>query len=64
MSPSPKKVSRQANMVATLLGNSLAMMVKVAVRKHEFPMASMMRMMKLRVMNQVWSWNRRRERAL
>lgn len=41
-------------MVATLLGNSLAMMAKEAVRKAALPMASTMRMMKLSVMKGTW----------
>ena len=41
--PIPKNVSKQANMVATESGNSLAMMLKLAVRNPELPMASMIR---------------------
>ncbi len=37
----PKKVSRMANMEAMLLGNSLAIMEKLPVRKPELPHASM-----------------------
>ena len=38
--PMPKKVSRMANMVATLSGNSLAIMLKDPVRNPLFPQAS------------------------
>jgi hypothetical protein len=40
MSPSPKHVSRHANIVETLSGNSWAMIEKLEVRKQAFPMAS------------------------
>lgn len=40
------------NVVATLFGNSLAMMAKLAVRKAAFPMASTIRMTKDRPINE------------
>lgn len=49
--PSPKKVSSVAKVVPTELGNSLAMMAKLDVRKAAFPRASMILMTKASVMN-------------
>lgn len=42
------------NIVATLLGNSLAMIANDAVRKAALPIASTIRMTKLSVMNGMW----------
>ena len=39
--PMPKKVSRMANIVATLSGNSLAIILKDPVKNPAFPQASM-----------------------
>jgi hypothetical protein len=55
MSPTPKQVSKQANMVETLSGNSFAMIEKLAVKKQALPMASIERQTKLRAMNVVLS---------
>jgi len=55
MSPIPKQVSRQANIVETRSGNSWAMIEKLAVRKQALPMASMERTTKLMAMNDVLS---------
>ena len=50
MRPMPKNVSKLANIAPTFAGNSLAMMVKLEVRKAELPTASMILMTKLRAM--------------
>ena len=55
MRPMPKKVSKLANIAPTFAGNSLAMMVKLEVRKAELPTASMILMttFKISVFNQL-----------
>lgn len=58
--PKPKNVSSVANVVPTELGNSLAMIAKLDVRKAALPSASTMRIVKARVMNIVWSSTRSR----
>lgn len=60
INPSPKKVSRVAKEVPTLVGNSLAMIVKLAVKNAAFPSASIIRITNASVMNIVWPGTRSR----
>jgi len=47
--PKPKKVSKLANVMATLFGNSLAIMAKLAVKNAAFPIASIILIKKDRI---------------
>lgn len=51
--PSPKNVSREANVMLTLSGNSFAMIANDAVKNAALPNASMIRMIKANVINSV-----------
>ena len=62
--PIPKNVSKIANMVATLDGNSLAIMLKLPVKKPELPQASTILKSKLEMFWVEWSSGRSYKRSM